>query len=112
MDEQFSVKSKPPYKQAHANEKERKDKERYKQACTNAARRCFLTPAAGDLKLEVRYQRFRGRMDSANIIGGIADALNKIAYRDDIQLREIQYAEVPGTEDTYSVRVLSLGSTP
>ena len=111
MDEQFSVKSKPPYNHDPADAEEKENQVKYKQACMTEAMKHFVMPVKEDLKMEVIYQRFRGRMDSANIIGGIADALNKIAYKDDIQLREIQYSELRGNEDGYSVRISSLGST-
>ncbi len=109
MDIQFSVKNKPPYKQNHANKDEKADQEHYKQSCIDETKKNFLSPTEGYLKIEIRYQRARGRMDSANIIGGIADALEKLVYKNDKQLKEIHYYEQTGSEDGYSVRISSLG---
>jgi Holliday junction resolvase RusA-like endonuclease len=63
-----------------------------------------------DLRLEIRYERGSARSDSANIIGGIADALEKLnVYWSDAQLRTIDYAETRahGGRDRYVVRVRS-----
>jgi len=59
----------------------------------------------GKVHLKVEYHRHKGRSDAANIIDGIADALNKIAYVDDKQIVEIHYHEALGKVDEYWVEI-------
>lgn len=61
-----------------------------------------------DLELFVRYERGRRTPDSANIIGGIADQLERLnVYHSDAQLRRIDYEERRSSDgvDRYTVRV-------
>ena len=60
------------------------------------------------VKIEITYHRGKGRADSTNIIGGIADALNKIAYNDDRQIKEVHYSENKKTTDEYWVSITML----
>ncbi len=46
-----------------------------------------------EMKLTVIYNRGRAKVDSANIIGGIADALQGPCYHNDYQLKEVHYSE-------------------
>lgn len=110
MDEQFSVKSRPPYKQAPADANERKNQQSYRMALIAEAKIHFAKPASGNLRMEIKYGRGRGAMDSANIIGGIADTLQGIAYLNDRQLVEVHYFEQKEGEDAYSIRISSLSN--
>ncbi len=61
----------------------------------------------GDLTIKIVYHaQVKGlKGDSANIIGGIANALESIIYPNDKQLREIHYLEMEASEERYSVMV-------
>ena len=105
----------PPVKQTPADGIERARQAAANEALAEAVRtqlpenRMILRTV--DLALSVRYERGRGRSDSANIIGGIADQLQRCnIYWDDAQLRRIEYAEVPSSDggDRYSVRLTGL----
>lgn len=111
MDEQFSVKSRPPYKQTPADANERMNQQAYRTALIAEAKKHFVEPASGNLRIEINYGRARGVMDSANIIGGIADVLQGIAYINDRQLVEVHYSEQKAGDDGYAVRISSLGGT-
>ena len=50
-------------------------------------------PMSARVGLDIQYTRAKGENDSANIIGGIADALQGILYANDNQLVKITYAE-------------------
>ena len=61
-----------------------------------------------DLELVVRYERGHRQSDSANIIGGIADQLERLnVYHSDKQLRRIDYDERRSADgvDRFTVRV-------
>jgi len=47
-------------------------------------------------------------MDSSNIIGGMVDALEKIVYNNDRQIKNIQYEESHGNEDSYIVEITKI----
>ena len=58
--------------------------------------------------LAITYCRVKSERDAANIVGGIADALEGILYKNDSALVEIHYLEEPsveGAEDEYWVEV-------
>ena len=61
-----------------------------------------------DLELIVRYERGTRRSDSANIIGGIADQLERLRlYHSDSQIRRVDYDEQRSSDgvDRYTVVV-------
>ena len=69
-------------------------------------------PMSASVVLQIQYTRAKGENDAANIIGGIADALQEILYADDKQLVKITYAEKlvnESSEDYLVVEVYSLG---
>ena len=69
-------------------------------------------PMSASVVLQIQYTRAKGENDAANIIGGIADALQEILYADDKQLVKITYAEKlvnESSEDYLVVEVSSLG---
>ena len=59
--------------------------------------------------LAIKYMRQERARDAANIIGGIADALQKILYKNDSALVEIHYVEETGVKDEYWVEVAKVG---
>ncbi|NWG11230.1 RusA family crossover junction endodeoxyribonuclease [Candidatus Bathyarchaeota archaeon] len=65
----------------------------------------FLTLLKHSIRLSITYHRQKGKSDAVNIIGGIADALNGIAYDDDSQITQINYQETKGSFDEYTIIV-------
>lgn len=51
-------------------------------------------PMSSRISLSILYTRAKGENDSANIVGGICDALQGIFYADDRQVVDIRYSEV------------------
>jgi hypothetical protein len=107
----------PPVKQTAANAAERASQ----AALVQATREAFFAkhpdgwpmyPSHVDLQLVVRYERGRRRSDGANVIGGIADQLERLGvYHSDLQLRRIDYEEHPSADgrDRYTASVRPLG---
>lgn len=60
-------------------------------------------PMSSRISLNIVYSRVKGENDSANIIGGICDALQNIFYADDRQVVNIRYSEamLNGSEDDH-----------
>jgi len=87
----------PPVKQPGSNEgdKNRQRKVRLRQRALNATRESDWPVDLYDrkMKLTILYNRGKAKVDSANIIGGIADALQGPCYNNDDQLVEIHYSE-------------------
>lgn len=50
-------------------------------------------PMSSSISLSIIYSRAKGENDSANIIGGICDALQGVFYADDRQVVGIRYSE-------------------
>ena len=67
-------------------------------------------PMLSTISLLVTYERGKGTNDAANIVGGVCDALQGVAYADDKQVRHILYAEkeVPSSADRLVVDVAAL----
>ena len=66
---------------------------------------------SGSVAMEIEYHLFQGnpRADAVNIIGGIANALQGIVYKDDNQIREIHCKQFfVGDKDLYRVKVREL----
>lgn len=100
------VKENPPYKQTPADSSERKNQKIRTNALRREAEKQFKTPITRkNIRLIIRYCRCKGKPDAVNVIGGIADALNRIAYEDDRQITEIHYMEIRGDIDEYHVSV-------
>jgi len=100
------VKEIPPYKQTPADRKERVNQKIRVDALRKEAVRIFASPIRQkSVRLRIEYSRNKGRSDATNIIGGIADSLNGIAYDDDRQITEIHYEEKKGNIDEYQVIV-------
>jgi Holliday junction resolvase RusA-like endonuclease len=102
----FVVESVPPWKQAPADEEERTRQVQRKSNLLEKAQAVFrIAPLQTPCALAIRYSRCSGGPDAANIIGGVADALQGIIYVNDNQLHEISYVEWLGNRDWYQVTV-------
>ena len=100
------VKEIPPYKQTPADSRERKNQKIRTDALRREAEKQFKTPITRkNIRLIIKYCRCKGKSDAVNVIGGIADALNRIAYEDDKQITEIHYQEMRGDIDEYHASV-------
>jgi len=93
----------PPYKQTPANKSEKQGQARRKDQLQQVASACRNEKffSAKRILLSVKYQRARGLADAANIIGGIADALEGILYLDDNRITEVHYVEESAPEATF-----------
>ncbi len=104
---EISVQFIPPYKQSRASKEEGNHQSERTEKLQNAAREKYTSPpTSGGVNLSIIYYRHKGRADSANIIGGIADALQNIVYENDRQLKSIQYKETKADEDLYTISIL------
>ncbi len=107
----FVVNEKPPYKQTPADAAERKAQGQRREACQQEAKRVFAqyNVVSGTCIVSIHYWRGCGKADSANIIGGILDALEGIVFQNDNQATEILYVEQPTRgKDCYQVTVTEL----
>jgi len=106
----FEVFGKPPYKQTPADETERANQLRYKNTLQERARTEFQDKEifTGKCEVSILYERKEGKADSANIIGGIMDCLEGIAFKNDKQVAKIQYKELVGISDRYEVAISEL----
>lgn len=92
----------PPTKPHHS----RQAIERLKEEARNQMTRAGLQILRGGFGIRIKYRRAEVEYDAANIVGGIADALTRIVYRDDRRLRFVDYAErQEGGRDEYWVMV-------
>ena len=109
----IQVDDKPPYKQSPASEAERASQEKRRRSLKEKARETFdlPLPLISNCSFSIRYSRKNGRSDSANIIGGIADALQGVVIKNDRQITEINYAEWRGDRDWYEVIITELTRT-
>lgn len=64
----------------------------------------------GNVSLEVEHEIFMGdrRTDVVNLIGGIANVLERIVYSNDNQIKEIHFKQVLSQSDLYKVRIREL----
>ena len=103
------IKGIPPAKQTSADEAEKLRQEERATALRKAPYGGYTDqehpPLDGNVALSITYKRGWGKSDAANIIGGIADALQRVFYLDDAQLVEINYKEERGEEDEYWIKV-------
>jgi Holliday junction resolvase RusA-like endonuclease len=58
-------------------------------------------PLTGPVAVEITYRKGGTRADSANILGGVADALEGIVYEDDRQVSEWHYREIEFTSEPH-----------
>lgn len=108
----IEVKCKPPYKQSWASSSERGNQKSRKEKLQEEAKKKVSdlhgSLMSGDLTMKVVYTRSKGRADAANILGGIADSLQKIVYENDRCLTKIDYSEKKGNEEEYVVEISSI----
>jgi len=69
-------------------------------------------PMNARIDLHIKYNRVKGGNDSANIIGGICDALQGVLYADDRQVTVIDYREVSADEDSEDILVVDVSAEP
>lgn len=94
----------PPYKQAWADAQERINQKKRVDALKAIAQEQNHAIIKEDkVRLSITYYRCRGRSDACNIIGGISDSLNGLAYIDDRQIAEVHYNEEKGMLDEYTI---------
>ena len=106
----FEVAGSPPYKQAPADASEAANQNQRRALLEGQAREAAMdavaeSPVSEPVCISITYRRARGRADAANVIGGIADGLEGIAYVNDSQLKEAHYVEQTSSEESYSVTV-------
>ncbi len=106
----FEVAGSPPYKQAPADANEAANQRQRRELLQQEARKAAAEaigegPITGPASLSITYRRARGRADAGNIIGGILDGLEGIAYVNDYQVKEVHYAEESAKQESYSVTV-------
>ena len=106
----FEVDGSPPYKQTPADVSEAARQKQRRELLQREARRAAADaviecPLDGQVSMSITYLRARGRTDAANIIGGIADGLQGIAYVNDSQVTEVHYIEEAAKEESYSVTI-------
>ena len=94
---EISLLGQPPVKQPGPYEKEKNKKRRVRLQ----QQALIVTRETGwpvdlfdkNMRLTIWYNRCKGGSDSANIIGGIADALQGSCYHNDSQLVEVHYSQ-------------------
>jgi Holliday junction resolvase RusA-like endonuclease len=106
----FEVDGSPPYKQTPADAREAASQKQRRELLQLEARKAMANavgegPAKEPVSISITYLRAGGRADAANIIGGIADGLEGIAYVSDSQVKEVHYVEEPAKQESYSVTV-------
>lgn len=108
----IEVKCIPPWKQLPAGASERRNQKSRKEKLQEEAKKKVSdlhgSLITGDLRMKVVYIRSKGRADATNILGGIADSLQKIVYENDKFLTKIDYSEVKGNADEYVVEISSI----
>ena len=95
----------PPVKHPGKNQKKKNNDNRLKlkQNARTIARNTQwpLDYYHKDVKLTIKYYRGKAKYDSANLINGIADALQGPCYDNDSQLVEVHYTELIGRNKKY-----------
>ena len=102
---EFSVSGMPPYKQTPANNDEREHQHERRELLKAEARKICKSLTINEVRLDIIYSRHSGKADPANIIGGIADALQGIVYVNDRQIKTIHYIEKEGDKDQYTISI-------
>jgi len=99
----INVDGSPPYKQDAASTSEKRTQAQRRDRLRDAAsvemrEGIFGEPVSDRIALAITYRRLSGRCDAGNIIRGIADALEGIAYLSDRQVGEVHYVEERGAK--------------
>ncbi len=102
---EISLRGQPPVKQPGPYEKEKNKKRRVRlrQQALIVTRETNWPVDLFDknMKITIWYNRYKGGSDSANIIGGIADALQGSCYHNDSQLVEVHYSQEGKSKKKY-----------
>jgi hypothetical protein len=64
---------------------------------------CIVTEA----KISIKYQKYKGRSDYYNILGGIMESLKVLIPSNNV-IRELHYTEKPGKSDEYWIEIEGL----
>ncbi|MBK9050907.1 MAG: RusA family crossover junction endodeoxyribonuclease [Chloroflexi bacterium] len=106
----FVVDFAPPWKQTPSDLAEKTRQKDRKEFLQMKAKEAFTTsvPLITKCAVSIRYARSRGRADSANIIGGVLNSLQRIIFKDDNQVIEINYTQWVGSGDWYQITVTEL----
>ena len=106
----FVVEAPPPWKQVPADAVERNRQVQRLGALRQAAQEAMKgkAPLSSRCAVFIRYVRSQGRADGANIVGGVLDGLQGIAFDNDRQVAEATYQEQQGPTDRYQVTVIEL----
>ncbi|MBL7119615.1 MAG: RusA family crossover junction endodeoxyribonuclease [Dehalococcoidia bacterium] len=106
----FVVKEIPPWKQVPADAAEREQQAERLKVLQQVAKASVgeSAPLSRPCAVSMHYCRKRGRADSANIVGGVLDGLQRIVYQDDKWVARISYDERRESEDWYQVTVTEL----
>lgn len=102
---EISVSGIPPYKQTPANNEEREHQDERRELRKAEAKKICKSLINNEVSLDIIYSRHSGKADPANIIGGIADALQGIVYVNDRQIKTIHYSEKEGDKDQYTISI-------
>lgn len=86
------------------------EKEKFASALQREGKNHFKSPIpkGTNVKLIIEYSRCRRNYDGVNIVGGIANALEGIAYLNDRQITEIHYSEKRGKVEEYWIEITEI----
>ena len=106
----IEVDGKPPTKQTPADPKEKEDQKQRKNIFLRKIKENHhdIVLLEGNVRLDIKVHRNSFKNDSANIVGGIADILQNIAYINDKQIKQIHYTEENSDKDRYIVKVFEI----
>ena len=62
-------------------------------------------PFEGPVKLEMEIRSRKSRADTSNILKAIEDAMNRIVYHDDKQIKEIHIRRINGEQEEVQVTI-------
>lgn len=99
----------PPSKQTPADQRERDENNKRKEKLKVTLASIYCNhPINNKCSISIRYSRHNGKSDSANIIGGILDALQGIVISNDNQFIDIAYTEWEGESDWYQITITEI----
>ena len=104
----LDINEEPPVKQPSIGSQSDNTKRRLRLrgiALERAQKTPYPFYGVNHIKISILYIRCRGKLDSANIVGGIADCLQGIFYENDRHLTEIKYREEAKNKgkDSYTI---------
>ena len=107
---EFAVEGPPPaYDPGYSIENPKHPRYRLTQKLREVAKKAMKGRGLfkEDISLEIEHQTSKKEQeaDSANIIAGIANALQGIIYENDCQIKEIHYRQRVSERDMYRIRI-------